>query len=120
MATPSNPPKETPILLYRNGPKGRLSLTPKEKDKTGVSAWDTPEDAGADLKRVVVIDTTRLRELTAVPEGDPGHYVIRPKDFSRMADWIASRDDVERDFEDWHPLTRELHEAIVDSNLRLT
>ena len=68
--------------------------------------------------RILRIDTTRLSQLEAVRTGvEPGHHSIRPRDAAGMPGWMDSRDDEPPVEAAWHPLTRELYESVVDTDL---
>lgn len=61
------------------------------------------------------IDTERFDRLVAVKTDGPDHYSIRPPDDQELEEWIKSRDEEPESQDDWHPLTRELYEAVVDT-----
>jgi hypothetical protein len=57
-----------------------------------------------------MIDTSRLRCLIACPDAPPpGHVSIRPRDPSKLEDWMAARGTGQP-----IPLPRELQDVIVD------
>ncbi len=65
-----------------------------------------------------MIDAGKLRELEVVQTGDdPDHYAIRPRDPDRLQNWIASRDTEPQNFAEWHPLTREVVSAIIETDM---
>jgi hypothetical protein len=96
-------------------------LTPRAgRDSDGLTVWSDARKArlGKVNVRVMTVDAERLQYLEVVQTGDdPDHYALRPRDLSRMAEWMASREDEAEDFADWHPLTREVVGAIIETNL---
>ena len=91
-------------LVYRGGSKSDKNLTPRTKDVDGLSTFNKPI-AGKNQ----VINTSKLTNLEAVPDNPKsGHVSIKPKDMSKMQEWIDSRDCPDTT----HPLTKELNKLL--------
>jgi RHS repeat-associated protein len=91
--------------VYRNGSGTPGNLTPKPKDKNGLSLNVNPMPG-----KNQVIDTSKLDKLCAVCDNTKtGHVSIIPKDMNQMQGWIDSRGSGTT-----HPLTQELMNAVVD------
>ncbi len=106
---PAAVPRRGPIKInirgnfYRAGRDNPGNLKPRTKDTSGLSGNVNPI-AGQDN---TVINASKLRDLEAIYDNDPpgsGHVSIRPRDMSRMAEWIAQGAA--------HPFTQELKAAV--------
>ena len=66
------------MLVYRRGSKFPDNLTPRPGiDLDGLLTFDRLDAAVTPGGKAQVIDTNRLRQLTAVPTADPpGHVVL--------------------------------------------
>ncbi len=96
---------------FRGGSATDNNLTPRPQDVDGLSTFDNLETATKPGGKAQVIDTSKLIELEAVPDAPPaGHVSIRPKDKTRMQEWIDSRDATET-----HPFTQEVKNAIIET-----
>ena len=92
-------------IVYRGGSKSNKNFTPRPKDIDGLSTFNKPI-----LGKNQVIDTSKLTNLEAVLDNPKsGHVSIRPKDKSKMQEWINSRDCEEST----HPFTKELQEDVI-------
>ena len=93
--------------VYRRGSSTDTNLTPRAKDKEGLSANITPPPGKSQ-----VVDTSKLHHLEAVQDG-VDHASVRPKDMSRMQEWIDSRGSGTT-----HEFTQELRDAITREERR--
>lgn len=95
-------------LVYREGSRTIRNLTPRPDDTDGLSTWETPDhfEPGTKLQ---VIDLDRLKLLNGEPDAE-GHVGLRPKDGRDLAAWMAARDG-----EVWHPMTKDVFDAIIDT-----
>lgn len=98
-----------PKHVYRAGSDTSDALTPKAKDLDGLSTFDTPQAALPKGGKAQVIDTTKLKNLEAIPNGRNGHVSLMPKNPDELAGWMAARGTGTT-----HPLTQEIQDAIVD------
>lgn len=107
------------MLVYRRGSKFPDNLTPRPGiDLDGLSTFDRLDAAVAPGGKAQVIDTSRLKRLSAVATVDPpGHVVltIAPPNPQLLHDWSSTRGSGTI-----HPLTQELLDAIVDTVRRPT
>jgi len=101
---------DVPELVYRGGSATADNLTPRPiLDPTGLSTFDNLEAATLPGGKAQIIDTSKLRSLSAVPDAPPpGHVSITPEDDALIAKWAATRGTGQI-----HPLTQELLDAIV-------
>lgn len=98
-----------PKYVYRGGSATDDALTPKPKDVDGLSTFDTPLKAtGGHAGKVQKIDTDKLNDLEAIPNGT-GHVSLIPKNRGELADWMAARGT------GTPHLTQEVQDAIVDT-----
>jgi RHS repeat-associated protein len=112
----ASPPPETsdpevPQRVYRGGSAQPKNMTPRPgEDSTGLSTYDNPEAAAPNGGKVQVIDTSKLKMVTANPDAPPpGHVSLAPPDPAEIPDWAATRDtDVVS------PYTQDIIDAIVD------
>ena len=88
--------------IYRKGSATDNNLTPRPKDKDGLSTNVNPPPT-----KHQVIDTSKLNQLEAVQDG-ADHASVRPKDMTRMQEWIDSKGS-----QNTHEFTQELRDAIV-------
>lgn len=86
---------------FRGGSASNGNLTPRPQDVDGLSARVKPPKGKSQA-----IDTSKLDKLEAVQNG-ADHVSIRPKDRSRMQEWIDSRGG-----DTAHEFTEELRGAI--------
>ena len=101
----------TPKKTFRGGSATDNNLTPRPQDVEGLSTFDNLEAATKPGGKAQLIDTSKLNELEAVADAPPaGHVSIRPKDKTRMQEWIDSRDAPEP-----HPFTQEVRNAIIET-----
>jgi hypothetical protein len=102
-------PGSPPRYVYRGGSATDVNLTPSpSKDPGGLSTFDTLERATEPGGKAQVIDTTRLRNLEAIPDPPPpGHVSIRPHDPTEIPAWAATKESGET-----HPYTQEVRDAI--------
>lgn len=102
------------MLVYRRGSKYADNLTPRPgMDSDGLSTFDSLERAVGPGEKAQVIDTSKLRLLTAVRnEPPPGHVSLTlvPADPRLLAAWAATRGTGAV-----HPLTQDILDAIVDT-----
>ncbi|MFC7623789.1 polymorphic toxin-type HINT domain-containing protein [Microlunatus sp. GCM10028923] len=98
-----------PKYVYRGGSATDDALTPKPKDVDGLSTFDTPQRAAPHGGKVQKIDTDKLEDLDAVPNGT-GHVSLIPKNRDELGPWMESRGSGTP-----HPLTQEIQGAIVDT-----
>lgn len=102
------------MLVYRRGSKFSDNLTPRSGiDLDGLSTFDSLKRAVNPGEKAQVIDTTRLRLLTAVANSPPEGHVsltLLPSDSVRLAEWAATRGTGTI-----HPLTQDILDAIVDT-----
>lgn len=110
-AAPKAATGAAPRLVYRGGSKTPDSLTPRPGiDTSGLSTFDSLEGAVKPGAKAQVIDTTKLKSLSAVPDAPPpGHVSITPGTEAGVVDWAATRGSGTV-----HPLTQELLDAVVD------
>ena len=83
--------------LYRAGPRGSASLTPRPEENS-ISTWDTAEKAfeNSNAGEAFKLDPSRLANLEAIPYlgDDPklqGHWEICAADRSQLAGWQQSQ-----------------------------
>jgi hypothetical protein len=102
------------MLVYRRGSKFADNLTPRPGiDADGLSTFDSLERAADPGEKAQVIDTGKLRVLTAVPsEPPPGHVTLTlvPTEPKFLNEWAAIRGTGKV-----HPLTQDILDAIVDT-----
>lgn len=107
------------MLVYRRGSKFPDNLTPRPGiDLDGLSTFVSLEAAVSPGGKAQVLDTEKLRQLSAVPTADPpGHVVLTvvPSNPQLLQAWSATRGSGIV-----HPLTQELLDAIVDTVRRPT
>src|ERR1700692_4321641 len=102
------------MLVYRRGSKFADNLTPRPGiDTDGLSTFDSLERAADPGEKAQVIDTGKLRLLTAVrSEPPPGHVALTlvPPEPRLLAEWAAVRGTGSV-----HPLPQDILDAIVDT-----
>jgi hypothetical protein len=99
-----------PPRVYRSGSSTPRQMTPRPRDRDGLSASIDTDRIGRPGDRVQVIDPARLNNLEVVVDNPrTGHVSIRPRDRSRMQEWIESRE-----LDATHEFTQELMDAIVE------
>jgi len=93
---------KTPAEIFRKGSSTDSNLTPRPVDTGGLSTTVKPPPGKSQ-----VIYPARLKQLEAIQDG-ADHASVRPKDMSRMQEWIESRGG-----DTTHEFTQELREAIT-------
>lgn len=104
------------MLVYRSGSASWDNLTPRSGDLDGLSTFDSLERAVKPGGKAQVIDTSKLRLLTAVLSEPPeGHVSLTlvPHDPVCLTQWAAARGTGTI-----HPLTQDVYDAIVDTAKR--
>ncbi len=99
-----------PDRLYISGSRSSGNLTPRPRDTTGLSSFDTFEaPIFKPGTRVQTVETARLKDLEVHgPDAPNGHYSIRPGSPADLEAWIASRE-----LEGVHPYTQELFDSLL-------
>jgi hypothetical protein len=95
-------------VIYRWGSGSNTNLTPREKDRAGLSfSTQKPTSGKYTATTMEAINATGI--LAAVKDG-PGHVSVMPTDPSKMQEWIDSRPSAQTNP---HPLTETLKSVVV-------
>lgn len=110
-----NNDKDDPTLIYRYGRYTNTNLTPRSIDSdSGLSFATRPP---ADLSKPFMVTTVEAINHTGTLKAindHPGHYAVTPVEFpadrASMDDWVASREDAEKNP---HPFTTTLKSIVI-------